>query len=84
QPAKVLLGDVRYFQSHFQVADEGPEVTAKLLDLIEERQIGGKQIHDANIVATMRVNGITSLLTNNPGDFARYSTVIQVIPLVER
>lgn len=76
-----LAGDVRYFLSHFLVADEGPAVTEKLLELIEQTGTSGKQIHDANIVAAMLVHGVTELLTNNPGDFARYSGVIRVVPL---
>lgn len=81
QPVRELAGDVRYFARHFQVANETPAVTEKLLELIEETETRGKQIHDANIVATMLTHGITELLTNNPGDFARYSGVIRVIPL---
>ena len=81
KPLRELAGDVRYFLSHFLVADEAPAVTEKLLELIEQTETSGKQIHDANIVATMLVNGVTELLTNNPGDFARYSGVIRIIPL---
>jgi predicted nucleic acid-binding protein len=81
KPLRELAGDVRYFLRHFLVADELPAVTEKLLELIEETETSGKQIHDANIVATMLVHGVTELLTNNPGDFTRYSGVIRVIPL---
>jgi predicted nucleic acid-binding protein len=84
KPLRELSGDVRYFQSRFLVANEGPAVTEKLLDLIEQTETGGKQIHDANIVATMLVHGVSELLTNNPGDFARYSGVIRIIPLEGR
>ena len=81
KPLRELAGDVRYFRSHFLVADENPAVTEKLLELIEQTETSGKQIHDANIVATMLVHGVNELLTNNPGDFARYSGVIRVTPL---
>ncbi|HVG06102.1 MAG TPA: PIN domain-containing protein [Thermoanaerobaculia bacterium] len=81
KPLRELAEDVRYFQNRFVVANEGPAVTEKLLELIEQTETGGKQIHDANIVATMLVHGVSQLLTNNPGDFARYSGVIRIIPL---
>jgi len=81
KPLRELVEDVRYFQNRFVVANEGPAVTEKLLELIEQTGTGGKQIHDANIVATMLVHGVSELLTNNPGDFARYSSVIRIIPL---
>src|SRR5436309_12037541 len=32
--ARELVGDIRYFLSHFQLAEEGPAVTEKLLELI--------------------------------------------------
>ncbi len=81
RPARELVSDIRYFLGHFHLAEEGSAVTEKLLELIEKVDIGGKQIHDANIVATMLANGIPALLTHNVGDFVRFSDVIQVIPL---
>jgi len=48
---------------------------------MEQITIGGKQVHDANIVATMLVYGIPQLLTHNPSDFARFSGLISVLPL---
>jgi len=44
----------------------------KLIDLIQEFPTAGKQIHDANIVATMLVNGVDFLLTYNKDDFKRF------------
>ncbi len=39
----------------------------------------GKQIHDANIVATMLAHGERQLLSFNGRDFARYADVIEVV-----
>jgi predicted nucleic acid-binding protein len=83
KPRRELASDIRYFIKMFRVAEEGDRVTEKLLELIEGREIGGKQIHDANIVATMLVHEVPALLTYNSADFARFSDVIQVIPLNE-
>ena len=58
-------------------------VTAKLLDLLLQFPSGGKQVHDANIVATMLVHGVPKLLTHNTADFARFSSVIEVLPLAQ-
>lgn len=41
----------------------------------------GKQIHDANIVATMLVNGVDTLLTMNVADLQRYQGRITLVPL---
>jgi predicted nucleic acid-binding protein len=40
---------------------------------------GGRQVHDANIVATMLAHGETRLLTFNDADFRRFSSVIEVV-----
>ena len=38
---------------------------------------GGKQVHDANIVATMLAHGETRLLTFNQADFRRFAGLIE-------
>ncbi len=63
------------------VADDGPQVTARLLELMEHIPIRGKQVHDANVVATMLAYDVHNLLTHNTADFARYSDLITVLPL---
>lgn len=82
-PVETLIVDVRLFATRFLVAEDSPQVTERLLRLMEQIPIGGRQVHDANIVATMLVNGINQILTNNVADFNRFSQVITVLPLVE-
>lgn len=82
QPPSILMAQVHYFQSRFQIAEDGPTVTSQLLNLLALLPIGGKQIHDANIVATMQVYNIPKLLTHNTADFARFASLITVVPLV--
>lgn len=72
---------VNKVQSLFQVADETAAVTAQPLRLIKQYPTGGKQIHDANIVATMLVNDIDTLLTQNIDDMKRFEKEITLIPL---
>lgn len=69
------------FLNRFQVAEDNRQVTDRLLTLVEKISIGGKQIHDANIVATMLTYNIPSLLTHNTDDFKRFSHLITVLPL---
>ena len=57
-------------------------MTTRLLELLLEVPTRGRRIHDANIVATMLVDGVRRLLTNNPDDFVRFAAFIDVIPLV--
>ncbi|NJL57192.1 PIN domain-containing protein [bacterium] len=80
-PAQIAAA-VTFFSNHFQVADDNARVTAHLLQLLQQIPIGGRQIHDANIVATMLASGVTTLLTNNTSDFNRFAHLIAVRPLV--
>ncbi|MEH2125774.1 type II toxin-antitoxin system VapC family toxin [Nostoc sp.] len=80
-PIASLVADVRYFASYFRLVEDNLLVTERLLTLMEEIPSGGKQVHDANIVATMLVYGIPQLLTHNTSDFARFSELITVLPL---
>lgn len=41
--------------------------------------MGGKQVHDANIVATMLAHGERRLLTFNIRDFRRFSAHIELV-----
>jgi predicted nucleic acid-binding protein len=80
--AASLIADVQGFLTRFRIAEDGPAVTAHLLTLLSRVSCGGKQVHDANIVATMLAHAVPNLLTNNPGDFARFASYITVVPLV--
>jgi predicted nucleic acid-binding protein len=80
--AAVVVADVARFQTDFRIAEDGPAVTTELLRLISTVTVQGKQIHDANIVATMLAHGVPNLLTQNVADFVRYAASINVLPLV--
>lgn len=84
QPMKLeqVVERVEYFQTLFRVADESAKTTTQLLTLLQEYPSGGKQIHDANIVSTMLIYGIDTLLTLNIADFERFTGKIKLLPLV--
>jgi predicted nucleic acid-binding protein len=81
-PVAMLTAGVRHFQARFRIAEDDAMVTNRLVELLEQIPIAGKQIHDANIVATMLAYGIQRLLTHNTADFGRYSSHIIVLPLI--
>jgi predicted nucleic acid-binding protein len=81
-PMATHLADVRLFEATFPVAEDGPAVTAHLLNLLAAIPCAGKQVHDANIVATMLAHGIPNLLTHNVADFNRFAGRITILPLV--
>ena len=81
-PQATVLSQLERFGELFQIADDTAAVTEALLKLLKNYAIGGKQVHDANIVATMQVQGIRHLLTHNEKDFARFGDVLVVEGIV--
>ena len=63
----------------FEVLEDGPKVTQTLIDLCREVPVGGRQIHDADIVATMLAHSEHRLLTFNPVDFRRFGDRIELV-----
>ena len=72
------LDDIGRLDRAFEVFEDGPRVTEMLLVLCREVQVGGRQVHDANIVATMLAHGERRLLTFNGADFRRYGDRIEL------
>ena len=81
-PRATAVADVTAFVKMFHIADDTSDVTTKLLALVQSVPMGGKQIHDANLVATMQAYGIPRLLTHNIVDFTRFGAAITVVPMV--
>ena len=77
------LRDVSWFVSTFDVLEDGPDVTHELTTLCREIPVGGRQIHDANIVATMITHGEKRLLTFDQDDFLRYGDRIVLVDIAE-
>jgi predicted nucleic acid-binding protein len=75
------LADVERFAAAFEVLEDGPEVGVRLAELCRSVAVAGRQVHDANIVATMLANGEARLLTANRGDFQRFVPRIEIVGL---
>jgi predicted nucleic acid-binding protein len=73
------LADVVGFADAFEVLEDGPAVLQELIALCRAVPLGGRQVHDANIVATMLAHGETRLLTCNVADFTRCAPRIEVV-----
>ena len=83
-PMATLVQRVQYFEQQFRVAEDSSAVTSELLQILQDVAVGGKQVHDANIVATMRSHGISDLLTHNAADFSRFAHLVAVVTLETR
>lgn len=64
--------------SRYVVAEDQEIITEQLFLLLEQVPCGGKQVHDANIVATMLAYGIPQLVTYNLEDFRRFAGFVAV------
>lgn len=64
-PVETVLTQVEDFRKTFHILPDSPAVLSKFLELVRTIPMGGKQIHDANIVATMLANDVEDLLTHN-------------------
>ena len=73
------LDDIGRLSRAFEVLEDGPRVTDTLVSLCREVQVGGRQVHDANIVATMLAHGERRLLTFNGADFRRYGGRLELV-----
>lgn len=74
-----VLEEIDWLTSQFEILEDGPEVTQWLITLLREVSVGGRQIHDANIVATMLAHGEHRLMTFNISDFRRYGDRIELM-----
>ncbi len=77
-PRATVLEQVDQFIQRFQIADDTAAVSEQLVKLMGSFKIGGKQVHDANIVASMLAYGVPALLTHNIKDFERFGDVIRI------
>ncbi len=75
------LANVRALRGRTSLLVEDGKVADRLLVLLEDIDCGGKQVHDANVVATMLVHGIEAVVTINLDEFTRFGRQIRLIGL---
>jgi predicted nucleic acid-binding protein len=78
-PMAEALADVAGFSTDFELLEDGPEVGKRLVELCRLVPIAGRQVQDANIVATMLAHGENRLLTMNRSDFRRFEPRIEIV-----
>lgn len=76
---KDAVANARAFSGRLRVLAEDEKVRDRLLALLGEVQCAGKQVHDANVVATMLAHGIETIATLNVDDFVRFEGYIKVM-----
>lgn len=72
------VASVREVRQAAQLLPETEQVADRLLDLLEGVPCAGRQVHDANIVATMLVHGVETLVTGNRAHFERFAHLVEI------
>lgn len=75
------IGNARQFLDRSNFLREDAAVRDALFHLLETVPCAGKQVHDANIAATMIAHRVGVLVTLNPRDFERFVPSIRVAGL---
>ena len=75
------IANVKAMRVRLRFLPEHDKVNDRLLKLLEEVECTGKQVHDANVVATMLTHGVDTIVTMNTDDFARFADRVRVMGL---
>lgn len=81
--APAAIRNARQFLDRSNFLREDETVRDTLFQLLEAIPCFGKQVHDANIAATMMAHGIGVLVTLNPRDFERFVPSIRICGLTQ-
>ncbi len=75
------LDNLAEFLGRLRFLDEDERVADRLRMLLREVPAAGKQVHDANLVATMLVHGVDTLVTADVSHFRRYGELLRILDL---
>ena len=70
----------RFFEEKLRLLADSLAVHEEWRKLLVTHGISGVQVHDARLVAAMRIHGVQRILTFNDKDFTRYSNIQAVHP----
>ena len=73
-------GRAKVIERLFILAPDMPDVHTQWRGLVVTYAVSGIQVHDARLVAMMRVHGLADLLTLNVADFRRYPGISATHP----
>jgi predicted nucleic acid-binding protein len=68
------------FEERLRLLPDSLGVHEEWRRILVTRSISGVQVHDARLVAAMRVHGVKRILTFNDKDFARHTDIEAVHP----
>ena len=72
--------EVRVIEAGMVLLPDSEAVYREWRRIVVQHAVSGVQVHDARLVAAMRVHGVKHLLTLNVGDFGRYKGIVILDP----
>jgi predicted nucleic acid-binding protein len=73
-------GSQRLFEEKLRLLPDSLAVHEEWRKLLVTHSVSGVQVHDARLVAAMRVDNVNRILTFNDKDFARYTDIQAIHP----
>ena len=64
--------------SSLRVISEDADAVDRLMTLVRDGRAVGRQVHDADIVATALAHGASTIITSDTRHFARFSDLIEI------
>lgn len=80
-PTADAVRNARAFRERTVLVPEDGKVVNRLLALLSDVECGGRQIHDANVVAAMLAHDVGTVVTMNLTHFARFGTYVNLVTL---
>jgi hypothetical protein len=80
-PQPAAVANVRALRGRLRLMAENEKVADRLAEVLDAVDCTGKQVHDANVVATMLVHGLDTVITSNVEDFVRFGHQVRVVGL---
>lgn len=78
-PMAEALHDATEIARDFNIAEDGETVFEELRRLLLRIPVAGKQVHDANVAATMLAHNLARLITFKGAAFARFSAIVELV-----
>ncbi len=70
----------KFFEEKLRLLPDNLAVHEEWRKLLVVQNVSGVQVHDARLVAAMRVHGVKRILTFNDKDFTRYTDIEAIHP----
>jgi predicted nucleic acid-binding protein len=80
-PQPAAVANIRALRGRLRLMVENGKVLDRLAEVLDAVDCSGKQVHDANVVATMLVHGVGTVVTGNVADFVRFGHHVRVVGL---